>query len=356
MDMSSVLMPVALVILAVITAWAEPRRLAPGLLMVPAIGLGAMWVLGFFLDQTMRWGQVSALLILGFLGLTILMIALLGLFLLVNAWTVMRRERPSLAAAASGAIGAFVVGYVALGVIAVATTRLELAVWLLFVGLPAGYLGYVFASYLLYSGFYVWWTRRSMKPVDAVIVLGAGLGGGERVTPLLASRLESGREVYEYSRRQGRSTVIVTSGGQGADEKLPEAEAMANYLIEAGVPEAHVMQENRSTDTQENLTFSKELLSTRAATGSEVVPAVSPVTGTVAVATNNYHTFRAAQLMRRLKLPGYAIGGRTARYYWPSATVREFIAILRDHAKLNIAILILLSLPLLAYAVMMIFA
>lgn len=36
-------------------------------------------------------------------------------------------------------------------------------------------------------------------------------------------------------------------------------------------------------------------------------------------------------MMRKAGLDGYATGARTARYFWPSAKVREFIAIVVDH-------------------------
>jgi uncharacterized SAM-binding protein YcdF (DUF218 family) len=75
----------------------------------------------------------------------------------------------------------------------------------------------------------------------------------------------------------------------------------------------------------------------------------------VAVVTSNFHAFRAALLMRRAGLPGYTIGAPTAGYYWPSASIREYVAILRDHPVLN-AFGIGLSLgPLLVFLVSLIF-
>ncbi|WP_407705812.1 YdcF family protein [Streptomyces niveiscabiei] len=38
----------------------------------------------------------------------------------------------------------------------------------------------------------------------------------------------------------------ITSGGQGPDADLPEAHAMAAHLIAHGVPETHVVPEDRS--------------------------------------------------------------------------------------------------------------
>jgi uncharacterized SAM-binding protein YcdF (DUF218 family) len=97
--------------------------------------------------------------------------------------------------------------------------------------------------------------------------------------------------------------------------------------------------EDRSKTTEENLAYSKELL------------AANGVTGPVAVVTNNFHVLRAALLMRRMEIPGHAWGSPTAGYYRPSATIREYLAILRDHWPFNAVALGVTVLPLIGYAV-----
>ncbi len=49
---------------------------------------------------------------------------------------------------------------------------------------------------------------------------------------------------------------------------------------------------------------------------------------------------------------GHAIGARTARYYRPSALLREYLALLRDHLVLNAIALGVLMLPLIAFVAM----
>ena len=94
------------------------------------------------------------------------------------------------------------------------------------------------------------------------------------------------------------------------------------------------MREDLSTDTEENLANSAGLMRQWSAKGD------------VAVATSDYHAFRSAIIMRKAGIPGYTVGCRTARYYWPSATVREFVAILLEYSRLNLAIIALLAIPL----------
>lgn len=50
-------------------------------------------------------------------------------------------------------------------------------------------------------------------------------------------------------------------------------------------------------------------------------------------------------LARRLGVDAQAVGAPTAGYYWPSAVLREFVAILREHRVLVTVLLLLVSLP-----------
>jgi hypothetical protein len=51
---------------------------------------------------------------------------------------------------------------------------------------------------------------------------------------------------------------------------------------------------------------------------------------------------RAAQIARREKVDAQVIGSPTARYFWPSATIREFVAVFLSHRVLNLGICALL--------------
>ncbi|MGD6574786.1 YdcF family protein, partial [Xanthomonas citri pv. citri] len=84
-----------------------------------------------------------------------------------------------------------------------------------------------------------------------VVVVGAGMIG-DKVTPLLASRIDKGIAI---SQKQPGSKLIM-SGGQGPDELIAEGQAMANYALEQGIPAEDISIENQSTNTEENLKFS----------------------------------------------------------------------------------------------------
>ncbi len=312
----------------------DPRRFGLGILLVLAVGSAILTGLAQLgeaaSDGSDGETMAVAIAMLVVLLVVVLVVAILGGFLVVNAFTMWRKEGLGLAPRISGLLGGAMVLYVVAGLAAAIFGLNELVGPLLLVGFPAAYLGFLFVSFLSYSLLYGWATRRFGRAVDAVVVLGSGLGGGERVTPLLAGRLERGRAVYEKSVAAGRTPVLVVSGGKGDDEHLAEADAMGNWLVERGFDDEALLRESQSRDTEQNLEFSAQMLEGR---------------GDVVVATSNYHAFRAAIIMRKAGIPGYTVGCRTARYYWPSATVREFLAILLEHSRVNLVLLILLALP-----------
>ncbi|MEU6918333.1 YdcF family protein [Streptomyces olindensis] len=194
----------------------------------------------------------------------------------------------------------------------------------------AAYVSYLFLSFLVYAFLYA--RMRVDQDVDFVVVLGSGLIGGSRMPPLLASRLDRARAVYERQAARGVPPLLITSGGQGPDEYLPEAHAMAAHLIAHGVPETHVVREDRSRTTEENLRFSKAIMQARRPDYRCVI------------VTNNFHVFRAALTARRTDVDGHVIGSPTAAYFWPSATIRELAAIFLHHRKANLTVCALLAL------------
>ncbi len=148
---------------------------------------------------------------------------------------------------------------------------------------------------------------------DSIIVHGCALLDGDRVSRILASRLDKALELYRRSK--GRALIVV-SGGQGDDETVSEAEAMRGYLLEKGVPDGQILPERFSRSTEDNLRFSRQLLDERGGGGR------------IALVTSNYHVYRCILLARELHMRCTGIGARVAWYYWPSAVIREFAAVL----------------------------
>ena len=167
------------------------------------------------------------------------------------------------------------------------------------------------------------------KDKDVLIVLGCGIRRDGTPTPILRGRLDRAlRFAREQEAAGGKAPVFVVSGGQGPDEVISEAACMRRYLLEQGVPEERIITEDRSTDTAQNMAFSKEKL------------AEAGLGGKLAYATTNYHVFRAGLKARRVKMRAVGMGAATKWYFWPNAAVREFVGLLTEH-RLKQALVIL---------------
>lgn len=327
-----------LLLLAAFVIWflIEPRMIWPGFLLTFLLGAALMLLplLAVNLPSVGPLDTVATLIVLAFAGVIALSPVLAGLFLCVNFFIMWRKEGLTTATKISGVVGFGSLAFMA-AAITVAALQWETAtVFMVGIGLPIAALALGFICFLVYSTFYAWFFGRFGRPVDAVVVLGGALRGGRTVSPLLAKRVDRGLVAARAAWDAGRQIPVVMSGGQGADEHVPEAQAMAEYAGEKGVSQELVLREDRSTTTAENLRYSAELLRAEG------------ITGPVAVATNDYHAFRSATMMRRVKLPGYAVGYPTARYYWPAAVIREYVAVLRDHKRFVAVMLGISALPL----------
>lgn len=195
---------------------------------------------------------------------------------------------------------------------------------LLLVIIAAAYITFTFISLFIYSQLYKLLPKN--LHCDFIIVHGAGLINGNKVSPLLAGRLDKGIEVYNSSNQQAK---FIVSGGQGSDEKVSEAQAMEDYLLEKGIPKSSIVQENKSTTTFENMAFSKKIIDTF---GEKL--------HTIFV-TNDYHVFRTGTYAKKVGLAAEGVGCRTAFYYWPNAFIREYIAIIIHYKIVPIVIGIL---------------
>ena len=192
-----------------------------------------------------------------------------------------------------------------------------------------------FVIFMIYTLFLQVIPRK--RDFDYVVIHGAGLINGEKVTKLLSDRLDKAIEVY---RKDPTPPKMIPSGGQGSDEKVSEAQAMKDYLLEHGIPESDIIMEDRSTTTFENLRFSKQIID--GFEGRKYTALVS----------SNYHVFRAMRYARKIGLSCTGVGSHVAFYYWPSALIREYIAI---HAEKKHLIMLIIGWILFVGAMMYLF-
>lgn len=170
------------------------------------------------------------------------------------------------------------------------------------------YLLFIMAMYALSSIINLMHIRKN-RHFDYIVVLGCGVIG-DRVTPLLAGRIEKGIELL----KKNPSAKIIMSGGQGPGEDLPEGEAMAKYAMDKGVEEDRIIIENKSVNTRENLLFSMALMD-----GDRPK---------IALVTTSYHVFRALMLAKQCGLRCVGFGAKTKWYFTLNAVLREFVGYL----------------------------
>ena len=154
---------------------------------------------------------------------------------------------------------------------------------------------------------------------DYIIILGCRIRPDGTLYPLIRGRVD---RAIDFAQAQlaatGKRAVLIPSGGKGSDEPLSEAEAMARYMVEQGVPEEDILVEKQSQTTKENLRFSKELILGQKKNDR------------TAFSTSSYHVCRGGILAGEMGWNIDGMGSRTKWYFWPNAFLREFIGLLAE--------------------------
>ncbi len=151
--------------------------------------------------------------------------------------------------------------------------------------------------------------------MDYLLVLGASVYA-DGPSPALTRRINAVMDCLD----QHPDAVIIASGGQGRSEPISEAQCIRDELIKRGVDPGRILMEDKSTNTQENMEFSRALIDRPDAA--------------VGVVTNNYHIWRSLQLARRAGLTN--VHGIAAEYTGPTLIhfmVREAIGIVANFLR-----------------------
>ena len=333
------------------------------LLLAPAVVPGVLFIYSFikeprqfrnalFLFATLAWSSIFLVLILDnrILGITLIFIVMLTpiltiIFLLINTVVVVKNNGFSLTSMLPFLMAGFLIMLLASPSIVnyFDPDTLHVVVFLLGLFTLEGlWFSFTFVALLFYSWLYRILPRH--RQYDYIIIHGAGLDG-PRPTPLLAGRIDKALELWNKQHQHGK---FVASGGQGADEIVSEAQAMRDYLLEKGAPADAILMEDKSTTTWENLKYSLGVIHDDRAASVNAVLSVGSTDGTTATAdddaaataagdfttavvTSDFHVFRCAEYAHNLGIKADGIGSHTKGWYWPTAFIREFIAITKAH-------------------------
>lgn len=265
-------------------------------------------------------GDIRGLLTVAYLTL----ILLLGFWLMFNGIGLMRKERICLAHMLPFLFGIFCLVYCLFRLwgnffLSSASENSEMYVshLIAFLRSCALYVPFMVMAYFLYT--LVYFLVRDKRYPDYIIVLGARVIDGH-VSPLLAKRLDRGKRLYD---KWEKTPCFVVSGGKGVDEICSEAKAMATYLMEKGVPAEQILLEDQSTNTHQNLLFSKQQ-----------IEHIAKEPYYCSIVTSEYHVLRSVVCARSIGLPCNGYGCRTARYYFAAAALREAAAFIFSYKQL----------------------
>ena len=304
--------------------WKDNRSLwNPALLVIEVFFLYLSIANLFF---SFGYENAHFVMIAGFLLIPLLII-LSGVFLIINGFILLKKEGFSKANLLSPIMGVVILLFFVFMWIRAGFVTTDYNHWInipvIFIIYTYIIFGFAFVGFMMYSYVYLWLPKK--QHYDFIIIHGAGLLDGERVTPLLKRRIDKAVQAFHQSKNP--HIRLIVSGGQGSDEKISEAQAMYNYLVaHTDVPKEAIILEEKSTTTYENLLFSKEI-------GEQLVE--NP---RFLFVTNDYHVFRTSTYARQIGMQGDGLGCSTASYYIPSAFIREYVAMCVKMKKLFIGL------------------
>ena len=110
----------------------------------------------------------------------------------------------------------------------------------------------------------------------------------------------------------------VLSGGQGSDEPMSEAECMYNWLVAKGIDPDRLYMEDKSTSTDENLLFTKQLIKEKG---------LNPK---ITIITNDFHQYRASKIASELGMESYSVSGKTHPILFTTYFLREIGGVLYE--------------------------
>ena len=110
---------------------------------------------------------------------------------------------------------------------------------------------------------------------------------------------------------------------------------MKNYLLKNGINQENIIIEDKSTNTLQNMRFSKQKIDE------------TNKNGKIIFSTTNYHVFRSGVIANNEGIDCEGIGSKTKWYFYTNALIREFIANLFTQKKQHIILITSINITLL---------
>lgn len=153
---------------------------------------------------------------------------------------------------------------------------------------------------------------------STVIVLGCQIRGS---VPSATLRARS-KVATDYLKEHPNAIAIAT-GGQGYDEDLSEGQCIFNLMTEDGISKDRIFIEDKSTNTDQNIANAKKIIDE------------NTFSTDVAVATSEYHQYRASMICKKNGLNASSISSRSSKRAKPTFFTREVFGIWAQHIMRN---------------------
>lgn len=156
------------------------------------------------------------------------------------------------------------------------------------------------------------------QQADYMIVLGAKVNG--RIPSKTLQRRVEKSALYL---QENKKTKVIVSGGMGRGERVTEAFAMKQLLVQRGISSDRIIMEEKSVNTDQNIRFSKSFIKEQSQKSMEQLELV--------IATSDFHIFRGISLAKKQGFkkvsgcPSKSDCILAIHYY-----VREFFAVVKD--------------------------
>ncbi|MDR1390543.1 MAG: YdcF family protein [Treponema sp.] len=157
-----------------------------------------------------------------------------------------------------------------------------------------------------------------VENADYIILLGAGLNG-KNPSLTLTRRINTAIDYLKLN----QNTKIIVSGGRGRDEDISEAEVISNVLQNNGISAEHIVLEDKSRNTLENLKYSGEI--------------INDYNKKVLIVSSEFHLFRAKSIAKKIGYKNiYTLASKSPRILLVNYYVREYFAVIKEIIVKNI--------------------
>ena len=156
--------------------------------------------------------------------------------------------------------------------------------------------------------------KNTTETPGCVVIMGAKIYG-DTPSSMLAARVDAAAAFLKAN----PAAAAIACGGFPEGSATSEAQVIRNRLVQAGIDPARITLDESSPDTLQS------------AANAHTILLESGYSGSVAIATSDYHLYRC---MRHFRLLGYEVTGITSSVLLPLRPVahfREMISLLRDY-------------------------